>query len=81
MITSLSFACIAVRDLQQATDQYCQLFGLEVMQPPNDSTRFGFRNTFLGNGQHVLIELIEPLGPDSPIAKFLDTRGEGVYLI
>lgn len=81
MITGLSFASIAVRDLQQATDQYCLLFGLEVMQPPNDYTRLGFRNTFLGNGQQVMIELIEPLGPDSPITKFLDSRGEGLYLI
>ena len=81
MINKLSFVCIAVNNLQEATGRYIDLFGLKVMQPPNDSTRFGFRNTFLGNGKGPVVELLEPIDPDSAVAKFLKSRGEGVYLI
>lgn len=51
MATDLSFVCIAVYDLQEATDRFCNLYGLQVMQPPNDNTQFGYRNAFLGNGR------------------------------
>ena len=81
MATDLSFVCIAVHDLQEASDRFCNLFGLEVMQMPNDNTQLGYRSTYLGNGSKALIELIEPLGEGSAVGKFLETRGEGVYLI
>ena len=81
MSTDLSFVCIAVYDLQEATDRFCTLYNLQVMQPPNDNTQFGYRNTFLGNGTRAIIELLEPLGDDSHVRKFLEARGEGVYLI
>ena len=81
MSTDLGFVCIAVYDLQEATDRFCTLYNLQVMQPPNDNTQFGYRNTFLGNGTRALIELLEPLGDDSHVRNFLEARGEGVYLI
>ena len=81
MPTELSFICVAVHDLQEASDRFCNLYGLQVMQPPNDNTQLGYRNTFLGNGARAIIELIEPLAGDSAVRKFLDSRGEGVYLV
>ena len=81
MINDLSFVCVAVRDIQEATDRYRDLFDLQVMVPPSDNTELGFRSTYLGNGAVVIIELIEPLGEDSAVGRFLEARGEGVYLI
>ena len=81
MATDLSFVCIAVYDLQEATERFCSLYGMQVMQPPNDNTQFGYRNTFLGNGSKAIIELLEPLGDECHVRKFLEARGEGVYLV
>ena len=81
MINKLSFACIAVNSLEEATKTYTKLFDLQVMQPPNDFTRFGFRSTYLGNGREALIEFLEPIDQDSAVAKFLKSRGEGIYLV
>ncbi len=39
--------------------------------------REGVRTTFLDTG--AKLELLEALGPDSPVAKFLDKRGEGLH--
>ncbi len=81
MINDLSFVCVAVKDIQEATGRYRDLFGLEVMVPPTDNAELGFRSTYLGNGVKVIIELIEPLGENSAVGRFLEARGEGVYLI
>jgi methylmalonyl-CoA/ethylmalonyl-CoA epimerase len=37
------------------------------------------RVAFLSSGGQTGVELLEPLGRDSTIAKFLDTRGEGIH--
>jgi len=38
----------------------------------------GVRIAFIRAGEPK-VELLEPTGPESPIAKFLDSRGEGVH--
>ena len=38
------------------------------------------RTAFLSTGDSSL-ELLEPTGPDSPIAKFIEKRGEGIHHI
>jgi len=36
---------------------------------------------FLSTGGETQIELLEPLGNNSPVAKFLESRGEGIHHI
>ena len=35
----------------------------------------------LGNGEDAFLELLEPTDPNSAVARFLKSHGEGVYLV
>ncbi len=53
--------------------------GLAVDHVENVETQ-GVKTAFLSVGE-AKIELLEPLSPDSPIAKFIEKRGEGIHHI
>jgi methylmalonyl-CoA mutase C-terminal domain/subunit len=70
---------IAVKRLEDVLPFYTEqlglpLIGTEVVESEQ------VRIAFLGIGESRL-ELLEPLGPVSPIAKFLEKRGEGIHHI
>jgi len=67
---------IAVRSITEGRKLY-ELMGLRVEQieeVPYD----GVRVAMIPCGE-TRIELLEPLSPDSPVAKFLDKRGPGIH--
>jgi len=69
---------VAVRSLQERVPLYRAL-GLEVAggeEVPSEMVRVAF---FSAGGTRI--ELLEPTTPDSPIAKFIATRGEGLHHI
>ena len=70
---------IAVKDLHQANLCYEKLFG----QPPykeEEVVSEGVKTSFFMNGPNK-IELLEATNPESPIAKFIDKKGEGIHHI
>jgi methylmalonyl-CoA/ethylmalonyl-CoA epimerase len=68
---------IAVKSLAAA--KIYDALGLTVDHVENVETQ-GVRTAFIEVGDANL-ELLEPLSPDSPVAKFIDKRGEGVHHI
>jgi methylmalonyl-CoA epimerase len=67
---------IAVRSIAEGRKLY-ELMGLRVEQieeVPYD----GVRVAMIPCGE-TRIELLEPLSPDSPVAKFLERRGPGIH--
>ena len=70
---------IAVNDLPTAVDTYTQNFGLEKVSE-GEVPALGIRNAFLQIGD-AQIELVTPLADDSPVGKFLQSQGEGMYLL
>ncbi len=70
---------VAVRGLSKAITTYKTLFGYELTSGPfNDPTQ-NVSVCFLSRGEgHPVIELVAPLGPNSPIDRRLK-KGEGVY--
>lgn len=72
MIGRLNHVGIAVPSIEAAKATYRDLYGVsesaitETKELPAQGVKFAFVN--VANSQ---IELIEPLGPESPIAKFL----------
>jgi len=70
---------IAVRDLQNATSAYEKLFGYKLISGPFDDPIQNVSVCFMsrGNGDPV-IELVAPLGPNSPIDRLLK-KGGGAY--
>jgi methylmalonyl-CoA/ethylmalonyl-CoA epimerase len=75
MIGRLNHVAIAVRDIAKASDLYRDTLGAQVSaavpQPDHGVT------TVFINLPNTKIELLEPLGADSPIAKFLDRNPDG----
>jgi methylmalonyl-CoA/ethylmalonyl-CoA epimerase len=70
---------IAVKNLEQSNELFSKLFGktpykLEKVESEGVSTSF----FMLGDNK---VELLEATNPDSPIAKFIDKKGEGVHHI
>ncbi len=68
---------IAVRDLARAAETWRTLLGVEA-GPPVDVPEEGVKISFLRAGQPK-VELLEPLSPESVIAKFIEKRGEGIH--
>jgi methylmalonyl-CoA/ethylmalonyl-CoA epimerase len=75
MIGRLNHVAIAVRDIAKASDLYRNTLGARVSaavpQPDHGVT------TVFINLPNTKIELLEPLGADSPISKFLDRNPDG----
>ena len=70
---------IAVKDLDAANNLYAQLLGeshYKVEEVPSE----GVSTSFFKCGESK-IELLSALNDDSPIAKFIEKRGEGIHHI
>jgi methylmalonyl-CoA/ethylmalonyl-CoA epimerase len=70
---------IVVRDLEAAIKRFEELFDLKVYRR-GESKEFRFKNAILPLGKGH-IELMQPTDTSSAVARFLETRGEGVYLV
>ena len=70
---------IAVRDLQQAGAIYELALGLEIKEV-TEVTDQGVAIAFLPVGE-MTIELVQPVLEGTGIARFLETRGEGIHHI
>ena len=81
MFSRIDHVGIAVADLERAKAFYAEAFDLHVMHEEENAEQ-GVREAMLqvGAGESRL-QLLAPAGPDSPIAKFLDTRGPGIQHI
>jgi methylmalonyl-CoA/ethylmalonyl-CoA epimerase len=68
---------IAVKSLEAA--KIYEALGLTINHVETIETQ-GVRTAFLSAGD-ASIELLEPTGPQSTVAKFIDKRGEGIHHI
>jgi methylmalonyl-CoA/ethylmalonyl-CoA epimerase len=77
MITKIDHLGIAVRSLDESVKYYESALGLkceQIEEVESQKVRTAF---FDVGGTHI--ELLEPTSPDSPIAAFLEKRGEGIH--
>jgi methylmalonyl-CoA/ethylmalonyl-CoA epimerase len=75
MIGRLNHVAIAVRDIAKAADVYRRMLGAEVSEAMAQPAH-GVTTVFI-TLPNTKIELLEPLGEASPIAKFLDRNPDG----
>lgn len=68
---------IAVRDLGDAKKIYCDLLGLEFTGEITLPER-GVKVAFLETG-NTKVELLEGIGEESPVSKFIERHGPGVH--
>ncbi len=79
MIKQISHLGMAVKDLEEARKFYRTVFGLESSDPiiGGDGT---IKVSMVDVGNAV-IELLQPIGKEGVMAKFLEKRGEGFHHI
>jgi methylmalonyl-CoA/ethylmalonyl-CoA epimerase len=90
LLTRIDHIGIACRDLDRAVGLYQATFGLEVASIEVNEEQ-GVREAMLavtGAASEVpgvpgerpgYVQLLEPLGPDTPVGKFIARRGEGLH--
>jgi methylmalonyl-CoA/ethylmalonyl-CoA epimerase len=89
-LTRIDHVGIACRDLDAAVGLYQATFGLEVVSLEVNEEQ-GVREAMLAVGgtrpaaaaapglRPGYVQLLEPLGPDTPVGRFLARRGEGLH--
>ncbi len=79
MLKKINHIAIAVNNIEEAAKFYQNILGLNltgVEVVPAQKTRVGFFKIGESN-----IELVQPAEPDSPLVKFLETKGQGIHHI
>ncbi|PSL06162.1 methylmalonyl-CoA epimerase [Haloactinopolyspora alba] len=80
MFTTIDHVGVAVADLDEAVAWYRDHFGMEVVHEETNDEQ-GVREAMLRvspDDTGPCVQLLAPLGPDSPIAAFLDRKGPGL---
>ena len=75
MIGKLNHIAIAVPNIKEAAEQYKNVFGATVSEAVEQPDH-GVTTVFIDLG-NTKIELLEVLGDDSPIQKFIDKNPKG----
>jgi methylmalonyl-CoA/ethylmalonyl-CoA epimerase len=76
---AIDHICIAVKNLEEAQKVYEETLGLELaVKYIAKSEKIHVARYYLGD---VALELMEATDKDSEVAKFIEKRGEGVFLI
>ncbi len=70
---------IAVKDLESSNLLFAKLFGTPHYKIEEVASE-GVKTSFFQSGPNK-IELLEATKPDSPIAKFIEKKGEGIHHI
>ncbi|MCP4350722.1 MAG: VOC family protein [Desulfobacterales bacterium] len=71
--------CIAVKDLAKARKLYEETLGLDLsVEYTAESEKIKVARYYLGD---VALEIMESTTPDGDVARFIQKKGEGVFLI
>jgi methylmalonyl-CoA/ethylmalonyl-CoA epimerase len=79
MLKKINHIAIAVNNIEEAAKFYQTVLGLTlsgVEVVTAQKTKVGFFK--IGESD---IEFVQPIGPDSPLVKFLETKGPGIHHI
>ena len=77
MLTEIDHVAIAVNDLEAALDYYRTTFGATLAHRERIDSD-GVEEALIKVADSY-IQLVSPTGPESPVAKFLERRGEGLH--
>ena len=77
LLTEIDHVAIAVRDLEAALDYYRTTFGATLAHRERIDSD-GVEEALIKVADSY-IQLVSPTGPDSPVAKYLERRGEGLH--
>ena len=77
MIKKVHHIGIAVRNLEESVALFENLLGVKphIEAVPSQNVN----EAIFEVGEGMEIDLLEPTAPDSPVARFLESRGEGIH--
>ena len=77
----IDHVAVVVRSIDDSVPRYRRLFGLEAAGGVRTVAAQGVRICLLPTGPApaARLELIEPTDPESGVARFLESRGEGLH--
>ena len=77
LLLNLDHVALAVRDLDEALERFRRLYGVTPDSREVITADGVEEAVLLVGGSRV--QLLAPLSPDSPVARFLERRGEGLH--
>ena len=78
-LEKIDHICIAVKDREKAEDRFREVFGLEPdLRYVDNAEKIDVARYYVGE---VGLELVAPTTDDSEVAKFIQSRGEGFFLL
>ena len=80
MIKKVHHVAIAVKDLKESMELFERVLGLKPAAIENAPCQ-KVNEAVYKVGEGMEIDLMEPTGPDSSVAKFLEKRGDGLHHI
>jgi methylmalonyl-CoA/ethylmalonyl-CoA epimerase len=77
LLLNLDHVAVAVADLDEAIERFRSRYGVEPAYREVVEEQ-GVEEAMIPLGGSYL-QLLQPLGPDTPVGKYLDRRGEGLH--
>jgi methylmalonyl-CoA epimerase len=77
MLSRIDHIGVAVEDLDAAIELYQQTYGMDLVHRETVEEQ-GVEAVLLDVGENH-VELLRPLGPDTPVGKFLARKGPGLH--
>jgi methylmalonyl-CoA/ethylmalonyl-CoA epimerase len=79
LVIGLHHVAIATPDLAASRELYVGMLGMSPAQEESELVATQGVNVFVVHAGTQRVELVEPTGPDSPVAKFIAKRGAGIH--
>jgi methylmalonyl-CoA epimerase len=79
LLLNVDHVAVAVADLDDAVDRHRRLYGVEPSSREVVESQGVEEAMIPVGGSHL--QLLAPLGPDTPVGRFLERRGEGLHHI
>lgn len=78
-LEKIDHICFAVKDLEKTKEVYRKDFGIEpACEYVAESEKIRVARYYIGE---VAVEFMESTAPDGEVAKYIETKGEGFFLI
>lgn len=79
LVIGLHHVAIATSDLAASRQLYVGMLGMTPAQDEPELVASQGVNVFVVHAGTQRVELVEPTGPDTPVAKFIAKRGTGIH--
>ncbi|MBA3029709.1 MAG: hypothetical protein FP816_13015 [Desulfobacteraceae bacterium] len=77
-ITGMDHIVVRVKDIKEGIKTFRDKLGM-TLERTAESEALGIKQAFFPFADGGFLEVIAPLGPDSPVGKALEGRGEGIH--